>query len=352
MIRFLRITATFVAAGFMLTVLLVAGGPLQAREGKLNVVSTSADYASIAEYLGGDRIEVRYIIHGDEDPHSVRPKPSFAQMMAEADILIATGLDLEMWLPSLIDKSGNAVIREGQAGYVAANYGMTLVEMPTSYDRSQGDVHCFGNPHLHTSPINVRRAAQNITIGLMKNDAEGEDFYTQRLKKFQAEIDRKLFGETLVELVGSKTLLKLAENGKLHSFLKSKSYKGQKLIEQLGGWLKKAEPLRGMKVVSFHKNWSYFAALFGIQFVAEVEPKPGIPPSARDVADLIQKMMDEGVKVIFAANYFDENKVARICEKVGARPAIVPLSVHGVPEVADYFALVDYWLDSLLNATR
>ena len=242
--------------------------------------------------------------------------------------------------------------REGQAGYVAANYGMTLVEMPTSYDRSQGDVHCFGNPHLHTSPINVRRAAQNITIGLMKNDAEGEDFYTQRLKKFQAEIDRKLFGETLVELVGSKTLLKLAENGKLHSFLKSKSYKGQKLIEQLGGWLKKAEPLRGMKVVSFHKNWSYFAALFGIQFVAEVEPKPGIPPSARDVADLIQKMMDEGVKVIFAANYFDENKVARICEKVGARPAIVPLSVHGVPEVADYFALVDYWLDSLLNATR
>ena len=333
-------------------VMMFESGLLLANESKLNVVSTSADYASVAEYLGGERVNVRYIIHGDEDPHSVRPKPSFAQMLAEADILIATGLDLEMWLPPLIDKSGNDKIREGQKGYVAANYGMTLMEVPTSYDRSQGDVHCFGNPHLHTSPINVRRAAQNITIGLIKNDSAGQSFYKQRLKKFQKEIDRKLFGDALIGLVGSKTLIKLAQNGKLYSFLKSKSYKGKKLIEQLGGWLKKAEPLRGIKVVSFHKNWSYFSTLFGVHFVAEVEPKPGIPPSARDVANLVQKMRDEGVKVVFAANYFDENKVARICEKVGATPTIVPLSVHGVPEVTDYFMLVDYWIDSLLTTTR
>ena len=341
-----------VASACVLAALFCGSGLLLAQEAKLKVVSTSSDYASIAEYLGGDRVEVQYIIHGDQDPHTVRPKPSLAQMLAAADVLIATGLDLEMWLPPLVDKSGNSKIRDGQVGYVAANYGMTLVDVPTSYDRSQGDVHCFGNPHLHTSPINVRRAARNIAIGLIKNDPEGGDFYKKRLKEFQAEIARRLFGETLVKLVGSKTLIKLAEKGKLHSFLASKSYKGQKLVDQLGGWMKKAEPLRGLKAVSFHKNWAYFSDLFGVQFVTEVEPKPGIPPSARDVANLIQAMRDDEIMIIFAANYFDENKVARICEKVGATAVVVPLSVHGVPAVTDYFALVDYWLDSLLSATN
>jgi ABC-type Zn uptake system ZnuABC Zn-binding protein ZnuA len=350
--RVLDNSATLVATGCFLATLVFGSGLLLAREGKLKVVSTSADYVSVAEFLGGERVEVRHIIHGDQDPHTVRPKPSLAQMLAEADLLIATGLDLEMWLPPLIDKSGNGRIREGQAGYVAANYGMSLVELPASYDRSEGDVHCFGNPHVHTSPINVRRAARNIAIGLIKNDPEGEDFYKKRLKKFQDKIDRRLFGKTLVGLVGSKTLIKLAEKGKLHSFLASKSYKGQKLLDQMGGWLKKADPLRGMKAVSYHKNWSYLSALFGVQFIAEVEPKPGIPPSARDVANLIQRMMDEDVEVVFAANYFDENQVARICEKVGAVPVVVPLSVGGVPEVTDYFELVDYWIDSLLAVTK
>jgi len=326
--------------------------PLQAKEGKLHVISTSADYAAIAAYVGGDRVEVSHLIHGDQDPHTVRPKPSLAQRLAEADILIATGLDLEMWLPPLVDKSGNARIREGQDGYVAANYGMNLKEVPDSLDRSQGDVHCFGNPHLHTSPINARAVARNITIGLIKNDPEGEKLYKERLGSFRAEIDRRLFGEKLLKLVGSKTLLKLADSGKLVPFLEGKKYRGGKLIDQLDGWMKKAMPLRGMKMVSYHKNWTYFAELFGISFVAEVEPKPGIPPSARDVADLIETMKNNSIRLILAANYFDSNKVERICEKVGATPVVVPLSVGGVKGVDDYFGLVDYWLDSLLAAAK
>lgn len=324
----------------------------RAADGKLKVVSTSADYAAIAEYIGGNRIEVSHIIHGDQDPHTVRPKPSLAQRLAVADVLIATGLDLEMWLPPLVDKSGNARIREGQDGYVAANYGMELKEVPDSLDRSQGDVHCFGNPHLHTSPINARMVARNITIGLIKNDPEGEKVYKERLDSFRAEVDRRLFGDELLRLVGSKTLLKLAENGKLVSFLEGKKYKGGVLIDQLGGWMKKSLPLRGLKVVSYHKNWTYFAELFGVEFVAEIEPKPGIPPSARDVADLIEEMTTNSVRIVFAANYFDENKVRLVCEKVGATPVVVPLSVGGVSAVTDYFSLVDYWLGALLGAAK
>jgi zinc/manganese transport system substrate-binding protein len=334
--------------------LLLAGWPstVRAVDGKLNVVSTSADYAAIAEFIGGDRVEVSHLIHGDQDPHTVRPKPSLAQRLAAADVLIATGLDLEMWLPPLVDKSGNAGIREGQDGYVAANYGMELKEIPDSLDRGQGDVHCFGNPHLHTSPINARAVARNIAIGFIKNDPGGEKLYKERLELFRAEIDRRLFGEKLLKLVGSKTLLKLANNGKLVSFLQGKKYKGGMLIDELGGWMKKSLPLRNLKVVSYHKNWTYFAELFGVEFVAEVEPKPGIPPSARDVADLIERMTSNSIRIIFAANYFDENKVLRICEKVGATPVVVPLSVGGVPGVTDYFSLVDYWLEALLGAVK
>lgn len=330
----------------------LSGHPAKAEGAKLKVVSTSADYASVASYIGGDRVSVQHIIHGDQDPHTVRPKPSLAQMLSEADVLVATGLDLEMWLPPLVDKSGNQKIREGQPGYVAANYGMNLSEVPTSLDRSEGDVHCFGNPHLHTSPINVRHVARNIAIGLIKNDPEGEATYQQNLSRFQKELDSRLFGDELVKLLGSATLIKLAEKGNLISFLSKKKFKGKPMLELLGGWMKKALPLRGLKVVSFHKNWTYFGELFGLQFVAEVEPKPGIPPSARDVSELIDTMRTKGIKVVFAANYFDSNKILGICEKVGAIPVIVPLSVGGVPEVKDYFGLVDYWLDHLLASVN
>ena len=327
-------------------------GPAAAREGKLNVVTTSADYAFIVEYLAGDKAEVSNIIEPDQDPHGVKAKPSIAQKIAAADLLVATGLDLEMWLPSLIDKAGNEKVREGQDGYVAVQYGLGLLEKPTSLDRSQGDVHVYGNPHFHTSPLNAKVIARNIAIGLIKNDPANEAYYKKRLKDFHTEINQRMFGTKLVKLLGAKTLSKLAESGNLVPFLKKKKVKGKLLIDSLGGWMKKAMPLRGTKVVSYHKNWAYFAGLFGIEMMGEIEPKPGIPPSARDVANIINTMTRNNIKVIFAANYFDENKVKLICEKVGARPIIVPLSTRGEDAAKDYFALIDLWLNRLLEASQ
>ena len=331
----------------LLGVLLLAPAPAR---GKLKVVTTNADYHYVVEELAGDRAEVVHLVRADQDPHFIRPKPSLAQLLADADLLVATGMDLEMWLPTLIDKSGNPRIREGQIGYVAVSEGLRRIEIPVSVDRAAGDVHVLGNPHIQTSPINMRVVAKNIAIGLVKVDPDHRAAYENRLKAFQRRIDEHLFGKELVKMIGGERLCALAEKGKLVSFLEKRKVKGSPMVDLLGGWMKKALSLRGRKVVSFHKNWGYFEVLFGVDFVAEIEAKPGIPPSPGDVKRIIERMTALDVKVIFAANYFDRSKIRRISEAVGATEVIVPLSVGGAPGADSYWKLVDLWLDSLLAA--
>lgn len=319
-------------------------------QSKLKVVTTLTTYADIVKYIGGSYVDVTYIVEGNQDAHFVRPKPSFARIMHDADVFVTTGLDLELWVPSLIDMSKNPKIRSGQPGYVAAYDGIHLLEKPTNLSRSEGGLHIYGNPHITSSPINLETIAKNITIGLVKNDPVHAEFYKANLQKFNKEMNRRLFGETLVQLLGAKTLIKLAETGKLIPFLQQKSYKGKKLIEYLGGWMQKGAILYGQKIVTYHKNWVYFSKLFGLETVGHVEPKPGIPPSPKHVQELIKDMKKYNVKVILAANYFDQQKVKRISEKVGAIPVIVPLYVGGAPEAKDVFSLIDLWVNSLREA--
>jgi len=327
--------------------------PWTARAGTgavVRVVATLTDYASIAREIGGDRVEVDSIAEGDEDPHFVRPKPSYAQRLSRADLFITTGLDLELWAPSVIDKSQNPDIREGQVGYVAVADGIDLLEIPSIVDRSQGGVHIYGNPHIHTSPLNAKHIAQNIAIGLKKVDPAGGETYARNLERFQRRIDERLFGKDLVAILGGKTLERLALSGNLISFLENKELRGERLVDKLGGWMKDLLPLRGRKLVTYHKNWIYFTRLFGLEVVGEVEPKPSIPPSPRDVEKLIRTMDRLDVKVVLAANYYDEDKVERICEAVGAVATVVPISVNGAPGVEDYFRLVDGWVSRLKSS--
>lgn len=319
-----------------------------AKEGeKIYIVSTLTDYATIAREVGGDRVKAEAIAKGDEDSHFVRPKPSYAEKLSRADLFLTTGLDLELWAPSVIDKSQNSSIREGQVGYVAVSDGITLLEIPKIVDRSQGGVHVYGNPHIHTSPINAKIIATNIAIGLKKVDPANADFYAAGLKRFKNAIDERMYGKELVGLLGGKTLDRLAQSGHLISFLEGKEVGNAKLIEKLGGWMQEMLPLRGKKSVTYHKNWIYFSQLFGIDVIGEVEPKPSIPPSPGDVERLIENMKRLDVKVVLAANFYDENKVKMICRSVGAKPIIVPLSVEGIPAVRTYFQLVDTWVKQL-----
>ena len=228
------------------------------RRGRLQVVTTLSDYAVLARTIGGERVAVDSIVHSVQDPHHIRPKPSFVQMVMNADVLVATGLDLELWLPTVVNRSGNKHVRSGEMGYVAVSQGIDLVEKPKVISQIEGDVHVFGNPHITTSPINTKQVAWNIATGLIKNDPQGKAYYEANLKEFQNELDTRLFGEELVKLLGGDTLCRLAEKDKLIEFLQENKLQGIPLIEKLGGWMGKMLTLRGTPIVVYHKNWSYF----------------------------------------------------------------------------------------------
>jgi zinc/manganese transport system substrate-binding protein len=318
----------------------------------LNIVTTLPDYAYFAKVLGGDRVTVQAIVRGDQDAHFIRPKPSSATALRQADVFIETGLDLELWSQTIIDNSGNSKIRSGQVGYVSAAAGMNLLEKPQTISRAEGGVHIYGNPHITCSPINMKIAVKNIATGLIKNDPEGKEVYLQNLKKLHKEIDERLFGSKLVDILGGDTLCGIAEQDKLIPFLQEQKLEGKPLIEYLGGWMKKMLPLRGTPIVTYHKNWVYFFKLFGLEEAGNVEPKPGIPPSAKHVTDLINLMKERNIRIILAANYFDEQQARTVAARTDAEAVIVPLYVGGADGTEDYFKLVDFWVNGLLKAAE
>ena len=331
----------------LLIVLCIAAGLLipGAAAAKVHVVTTLQDYAAVAREIGGDRIEARAIIPGNADPHHIKPKPSYALMLRNADLFVSTGLDLELWAPVLVNKSGNSKIVDGAVGYVAASYGVHLLQKPKSLDRSGGDIHIYGNPHIQTSPLNALVVARNIATGLCKVDPEGCDAYKANLSGFNDRIERRLYGDALIQLLGADTLNGLAANGRLVPFLRQHD-----LIDKLDGWLKEGLGFRGKKIICYHKNWVYFTTLFGLHVVDYVETKPGIPPTARHVAELIDEIEAQHVPVLLAANYFERRKPERIADRTGIIPVIVPTSVNGEPGVDTYFDLIDTWVGRLRDA--
>jgi len=315
---------------------------------KLNIVCSFSDFAAIAKEIAKDKGEVTYIAQGDLDPHFVPPKPSFAMLLKEADLWVTTGLDLEVWSATLLDKARNKNIMDGAPGFVSASAGVNLIEKISNASRSEGDIHMMGNPHIHTSPVNWKIIARNITIGLCKIDPANQDFYTNNLKAFNNKVDEALFGKELVKIFGGDQLCKLLDNNTLSTFLNNE-YQGQKLSNLLGGWLKKAESLRGKKVIAYHKNWSYLAKTYGFEIVGFIEPKPGIPPSAKHVQDMIQLIKEQDIKVMMVASYFEKKSPQMIEEKTGIKAVFLPLQTGNLPELSDNFKLMDYWLDQLIN---
>ena len=159
---------------------------------KINVVTTLSTYADIVKYIGKDKVNVQYIVEGDQDAHFVRPKPSFAVLLSKADLFVSTGLDLELWVPTLVDMSKNDKIRSGQQGFVAAYDGVNLLDKPDVFSRSEGGLHIYGNPHITPNTLNLKIIAENITIGLEKIDPQNSDYYINNLKIFHQRSSIKL----------------------------------------------------------------------------------------------------------------------------------------------------------------
>lgn len=313
----------------------------------LHIVGALTVYSDIARELAADGSDIESIAQARQDAHFVQGKPSYSMMLRDADLLISTGLDLELWLPAVLDRSRNASLREGQTGYVAVASGIPMLEVPKNPSRAAGDVHIYGNPHVHTDPLRAIMIAENIKTGLENVDPGGRSFYEQRFQDFKRKIHDHLFGKELVDLVGGDKLAALEMQHELRSFLESTQLGGASLVSRLGGWLKEAECLRGRKIVAYHLNWAYFLDRFGVEVPIYVERRPGIPPSAAHVADVVELMRRENIKVLWVANYFDKRVPQLVAERTSAKLLYVPLYTGDSDATKEYVGLVDAWITAL-----
>jgi zinc/manganese transport system substrate-binding protein len=295
----------------VLALLLVPG--IAQAQGKLNVITTTEDLASIAREVGGDRITVEAIARGYQDPHFVEAKPSFILKLQKADMLIVVGRDLEIgWLPPLVQQSRNGKIQPGAEGYLDASLGARILEMPTGQiTRAEGDVHPLGNPHYWLDPENGKRIAKAIADKLNLFRPNDRSYVDQRLNDFTARLDT-------------------AEKR----------------------WLAMMAPYKGTKVVTYHRSFPNFAERFGLEIIGYVEPRPGIPPTPQHTLDLMNEMKRQKVRIVLVEPYFDLKTPEAIGRETGAHVLVMPPSVGGVKEVPDYFKLFDYDINLLVDALK
>jgi ABC-type Zn uptake system ZnuABC Zn-binding protein ZnuA len=340
----LRLSAALLAATVVFPV--VATSALSAQD-RLRIVTTLPTFSAITQEVAGDRAEVSAIARGDEDPHFVNARPSFAAMLQRADVFVTTGLDLELWVPTLLDRANNPKVMEGAPGHVVAYSGVKLLEVPETVSRAGGDVHVFGNPHIHADPVNGIIIARNIVEGLKRADPQNATTYDANLKSFEDRILRRTFGDELVDLLGAQSIFDLARSYEFWDFARSQSYQGRPLTSYLGGWLAEGAPFRDRRIVCYHKNWAYFSARFLVECAMFVERKPGIPPSPGHVRQVIDFIKREHIPVLLAANYYSRGQVERVASRGGIQALIVPEHVAGAKGVDDYFALIDLWVSRL-----
>jgi zinc/manganese transport system substrate-binding protein len=303
----------------------------------VDVVCTLPWLGAVTHEVAPDA-QITVLARGTEDPHFLSPTPALMAKVAQADVYVENGLNLELWSERLIDGAGNPKIRPGANGYIKASDGVPRLEIPTNLSRSQGDMHPDGNPHIWSDPLNAAMGADNNAAGLGKVDAANAAKYTANAKAFHAKIDERLFGKDLVAFMGGDLLERMARTGKLQSFLDSKG-----LTPKLGGWLKTASTtLKGKPVVFYHQSWAYFIDRYGVNAVGYIEDRPGISPSASHRDELAATMKAKGCKTIVIDSYYDDRLAKVLGATAGATVVTVPGDVGGVPAATDYFTYMDY----------
>ena len=279
---------------------------------QLKVVTTLPDLKSITEEIGGKQVDVFAIATGYQNPHFVDPKPSYILKLSKADMFVTVGLDLETgWVPPLLNSARNTKIQKGGEGYVDASVNVPLLQVPSSVNRAEGDIHIYGNPHYWLDPLNGKIIAQNICNTLSKLDAEHHTIFETNLKNFNAKIDSKL-----------------------------------------QEWTKKVSQFKGTKIIAYHNEWVYFETRFGLQIVDFLEPKPGIPPSPNQLAKVIGEMKHDNMKVIISSPYFTTESADLVARNVSGKVVTLATSVGANDKVKNYFDLFEYNTDLITNALK
>ena len=302
----------YLLASALTLVVALGFGDASAATKPLLVVTTTQDLASIAAEIAGDRARVESLTKGYQDPHFVDAKPSLLVKLRKADLFVEVGRDLEVgWVPGLLQSARNSRIQAGGPGFVDASAGVAILEQGAKVGREQGDVHPLGNPHHWLNPANGLVIAANIRDGLARVAPADKATFDARYADFE-----------------------------------------RRLRDRIARWKKDAADmgLTGIKVVTYHRSWPYFADAFGLKVVDYVEPRPGVPPAPRHIQELTAQMKSERIPLLIVEPYFDPKLPARIAQNSGAALLILPPSVGASPEAKDYFSLFDVQLAAIRKA--
>lgn len=278
----------------------------------LSVFACEPEWGALVQELAGKEASVRVATTALQDPHHVQARPSLIAAVRRADLVVCTGAELEIgWLPLLLRSANNPNVLPGTRGYFEAASQVRMLEVPTVVDRSQGDVHPEGNPHIQTDPRNILAVAKGLEPRLEALDpAHGAD-YRQRLANF--------------------------------------STRWQAAI---GDWEARAKPVQNMQIVVQHKNWAYLIQWLGLKEVATLEPKPGVPPSGAFLAAIAAQMHEHPAQAVVRAAYQDPEASRWLTEHTGIPEVMLPFTVGGTEGAKDLFGLFNDTINRLLGVTH
>jgi zinc/manganese transport system substrate-binding protein len=288
---------------------LLLAAPAQAA---LRIFTCEPEWAALAQELGGPLVEATSATTAQQDPHQVQARPSLIARVRNADLVACTGAELEAgWLPLLLQQSGNAKVQPGQPGNFAAADFVRKLEIPATVDRSQGDVHAAGNPHIQTDPRNIPLVARALTARLQQVDPVHAADYAQRGTAFQ-----------------------------------------QKWQQAMARWTAQAAPLRGLPVVSQHKAFVYLYDWLGLKEVAVLEPKPGVEPSAAHLQSVLAILKVTPARLVLSSAYQDARPSEWLSRNAGIPAVKLPFTVGGSDAAKDLVGLYDDTLARLLAAAK
>ncbi len=280
-------------------------------QSEVHVVTTSPALADLSRQVGGSAVEVEALMRGPENPHHVVPTPSLVMKLRKADLFVHLGLDAEPWVPSLVRSARRERLLPGSSGNIDASRGIVLqqVPLPGGLSRAFGDIHVYGNTHYLLDPMNGIIVARTIAAALERADPEHRELYSENLEAL---------GKRLSALT-------------------------DRLVERM-------KPYRGTSVVTYHRTWPYFLRRFSLEKIAEIEPKPGIAPGPRHIAQVAEQMTQKGVRVVIVETFSDQKIAERVAERADARAVVLAQEVNALPGVDSYERLFEYNVDSLLGA--